>query len=121
MDACPQERGIALEVVGDELDAADHWIAEHEQPDDIVVTADIPLASCCLKAGARVLGASGKPFTDNSIGQAVATRDLLIALRSAGEITGGLALILKRDRSRFRDPTEVACDARSSEPIGSCS
>ncbi|MBL7093155.1 YaiI/YqxD family protein [candidate division KSB1 bacterium] len=92
---------ITLEVVDDGLDAADDWIVEHVQPHDIVVTADIPLASRCLKAGARVIGPTGKSFTENNIGQAVATRDLLSELRGAGEITGGPPPLEKRDRSRF--------------------
>ena len=86
----PDERWIALEVVEDGLDAADDWIVEHVQPHDIVITADIPLASRCLKEGASVIGPTGKPFTENNIGEAVATRDLLSELRGAGEITGGL-------------------------------
>ena len=97
----PDERWINLEVVGDGFDAADDWIVEHVQPDDIVITADIPLASRCLKAGARVIGSTGKPFTQNNIGLSVATRDLLSELRGAGEITGGPPPMEKRDRSRF--------------------
>ena len=97
----PNERWIALEVVGDGLDAADDWIVEHLQPHDIVITADIPLASRCLKKGARVIGPNGKPFTENNIGHAVATRDLLSALRDAGEMTGGPPPLKKRDRSLF--------------------
>jgi len=71
------------------------------EPHDIVVTSDIPLASRCLKENARVIGPSGKPFTEDNIGQAVATRDLLSELRDAGEITGGPPPLNKRDRSRF--------------------
>ena len=97
----PNNRWIALEVVRDGFDAADDWIVEHVQPDDIVVTADIPLAGRCLKKGARVIGPTGKPFTENSIGQAMAMRDLLSELRGAGEITGGPLPLKKRDRSRF--------------------
>ena len=97
----PDEQWITLEVVEDGLDAADDWIVEHVQVDDIVVTADIPLASRCLKEGAQVIGPNGKPFTDNNIGQAVATRDLLSELRGAGEITGGPPPLKKSDRSRF--------------------
>jgi len=97
----PNESWIALEVVKDGLDAADDWIVEHVQAHDIVVTADIPLASRCLKKGASVVGTTGKPFTEVSIGEAVATRDLLSDLRGAGEITGGPPPITKRDRSRF--------------------
>lgn len=97
----PDEHWIGLEVVKDGLDAADDWIVEHVQPLDIVVTADILLANRCLKEGARVLSPTGKPFTNNNIGLAVATRDLLSELRSAGEITGGPPPLKKQDRSRF--------------------
>lgn len=97
----PDDRSITLEVVGGGFDAADDWIAEHVQAQDIVVTADVPLASRCLKQGARVLGPTGKAFTNDNIGQAVATRDLLSDLRGAGEITGGPPPLEKRDRSRF--------------------
>ncbi|MBW2201163.1 MAG: YaiI/YqxD family protein [Deltaproteobacteria bacterium] len=97
----PNDPLIALEVVDDGFDAADDWIVEHVQPHDIVVTADIPLASRCLEEGARVIGTTGKSFTEDNIGQAVATRDLLSGLRDAGEITGGPPPLKKRDRSRF--------------------
>jgi len=97
----PNERWIALEVVEDGFDTADDWIVEQVQPHDIVVTADIPLASRCLKKHACVIGPSGKPFTEDNIGQSVATRGLLSELRDAGEITGGPPPLKKRDRSRF--------------------
>jgi hypothetical protein len=97
----PDEQRVVLKVVEEGFDAADDWIAEHVQPHDIVITADIPLASRCLKEGARAIGPSGKPFTENSIGQTVATRDLLAELRAAGVITGGPPPLKKSDRSRF--------------------
>ena len=97
----PDEPWLVLEVVGDGFDAADDWIFEQVGPADVVVTADVPLASRCLKAGARVIGPTGRPFTDDNIGQAVATRDLLAGIRGAGEMTGGPPPITKRDRSRF--------------------
>lgn len=97
----PNERWLTLKVVADGFDAADDWIVEHVQPDDIVVTADILLASRCVKGGARVIGPTGKPFTEDNIGQAVATRNLLSELRDAGEITGGPRPLEKTDRSRF--------------------
>lgn len=104
----PNERRIKLEVVKDGFDAADDWIAEHVQTDDIVVTADILLASRCLKKGARVIGTSGKPFTENNIGEVVATRDLLSGLRDAGELTGGPPPLTKRDRSLFLQQLDEA-------------
>ena len=97
----PDEDWIALEIVGDGPDAADDWIVEHVGPHDIVITADIPLASRCLEEGANVIGTTGKAFTEDNIGSALATRDLLTDLRSAGEITGGPPPLEKRDRSRF--------------------
>jgi len=97
----PNEQRITLEVVGNGFDAADDWIVEHVQPHDIVVSADIPLADRCLKKGARVLSPTGKVFTEDNIGQTLATRDLLSELRGAGEITGGPPPLKKRDRSRF--------------------
>jgi uncharacterized protein YaiI (UPF0178 family) len=116
----PNERWIALEVVGGGFDAADDWIVEHVQPDDIVITADIPLASRCLKEGACVIGSTGKPFTDNNIGDAVATRDLLSELRGAGEITGGPPPLEKRDRSRFLQKLdEVIQSIRRTHPVDS--
>ena len=114
----PNERWIALEVVEDGFDAADDWIVEHVQPHDIVVTADIPLASRCVKEGARVIGPTGKPFTEDNIGQAVATRDLLSELRDAGEITGGPPPLKKRDRSRFlQQLDEVIQSIRRKNPF----
>lgn len=103
----PNDSWIALEVVAGGFDAADDWIAEHVQPHDIVVTADILLANRCLKKDARVIGPTGKPFTDNNIGDAVATRDLLALLRETGEVSGGPPPLKKRDRSRFLQQLDV--------------
>ena len=69
----PREPWIERVVVSDRLDAADDWIAERAGPGTIVVTADVPLASRCVKAGASVLAPTGKPFTDASVGMALAT------------------------------------------------
>jgi uncharacterized protein YaiI (UPF0178 family) len=97
----PDDPRIALEVVADGFDAADDWIVDHARVDDIVITADIPLAGRCLENGARVMGPTGKPFSKDTIGQALATRELMSHLRVTGEITGGPSPIGKRDRSRF--------------------
>ena len=107
----PDEPWLALEVVGDGFDAADDWIVDHVDTDDIVITADVPLASRCLKKGAQVIGTTGRPFTEHNIGQAVATRDLLAELRGAGEITGGPAPITRRDRSLFLQKLDEAIQA----------
>ena len=97
----PSEEWLELVIVDGELDAADSWIIEQVANRDIVVTADIPLASECLKKGARVLGPRGRPFTEDSIGAALATRELMSHLRDMGEMTGGPPPFQKRDRSQF--------------------
>lgn len=97
----PREDWLELVIVDPELDAADAWIIEQVVKDDIVITADIPLASECLKKGARVLGPRGRPFTEDSIGSALATRELLSQLRDMGEMSGGPPPFEKKDRSQF--------------------
>jgi uncharacterized protein len=88
-------------VVGAGMDEADNWIAGRARRGDIVITADVPLASRCVKAGATVIAPNGKAFTEDSIGAALATRNLMDSLRSAGEITGGPKPFAPRDRSQF--------------------
>ena len=97
----PEEETLSLKVVGEGMNAADDWIVEHVGADDIVITADVPLAARCLEKAAYALGPTGKPFTQDNIGSALATRDLLSALRDLGEVTGGPPPFDKRDRSRF--------------------
>lgn len=97
----PNDPTINLVVVGNDLDAADDWIAEHVQANDIVITGDIPLASRCLKKGAHALGLKGRLFTEESIGEVLATREILSHLRDAGQMTGGPAPFAQKDRSRF--------------------
>jgi len=97
----PEEWGAKLVVVEGQFDAADDWIVEHVVKDDVVVTGDIPLVHRCMKAGARVIGPQGRLYTDENIGNVLATRDLLHVLRGAGEITGGPAPFQNEDRSRF--------------------
>lgn len=97
----PQHPLIGRVVVSDSFDAADDWIAEQAASDAIVVTADILLADRCLKAGAKVLGSNGKPFTTSSIGNAIATRAIMADLRADGSAIGGPLPFSKADRSRF--------------------
>lgn len=88
-------------VRGGHLDAADDWIVEQVETKDIVITSDLPLADRCLKKGARVLGPRGEEFTEEGIGDALATRELMQTLRQFGEMGGGQAPMGKQDRSRF--------------------
>ncbi len=104
----PDHPLIASVVVGDAFDAADDWIAERSAPGAIVVTADILLADRCLKAGATVIAPTGKPFTANSIGAAIATRAIMADLRAGGDVIGGPAPFSKTDRSRFLQALDTA-------------
>ena len=104
----PQDPMIERVAAGSAPDAADDWIAERAGANDIVITADIPLASRCVKAGAQVIAPSGKPFTPESIGMTLAVRNLMHDLRSAGEVTGGPAPFSPRDRSTFLSALEQA-------------
>ena len=99
--AVPREDFVERVLVPAGPDAADDWIAERADSLAVVVTADIPLASRCVKAGAAVIAPNGKPFTEQSIGMALATRNLLQDMREAGAVTGGPAPFGPRDRSAF--------------------
>jgi uncharacterized protein YaiI (UPF0178 family) len=97
----PEGLGVEMVVVDQGPDVADDWIAHHVQRHDIVITVDIPLAARCLEAGCAVLAADGRPFDEDSIGGALATRQLKSDLREAGRNLGGPVPISDRDRSRF--------------------
>ena len=105
----PDHPLIERVVVSDGFDAADDWIAEAAGPGSVVVTADILLADRCLKAGAVVIGNTGKPFTAASIGGAIATRAIMADLRAGTDgIIGGPAPFAKADRSRFLQSLDEA-------------
>ena len=101
----PRAPRVRVQVVSGAFDAADDWIAGQAGRDDIVITADIPLASRCLKLGARVLGPAGKPFTEDNIGNALATRELMADQRAYG-VGGGPPPFSSKDRSRFLEALE---------------
>jgi hypothetical protein len=104
----PREPTIERVIVAEGPDAADDWIVERVTEHDIVITADIPLAGRCVKNGATVIGPTGKPFTEDSIGMALATRDLLTDLRSAGATTRGPPPLSRQDISRFLSALDLA-------------
>ena len=104
----PDHPLIARVVVSSGFDAADDWIAEQADGKSVVVTADILLADRCIKAGATVIAANGKPFTADSIGAAVATRAIMADLRAGGDIVGGPPPFTKPDRSRFLSALDAA-------------
>jgi len=98
-------------VVSDGADAADNWIAEQVELGDVVITADIPLASRAIKKGAKVIAHNGKPFSEDSIGMALAMRDLMSQLRETGEVRGNNPVFTPADRSRFLQGLENAIQA----------
>jgi len=116
----PTDEKIHQVVVGGRFDEADDWIAERIGPGDVAVTADIPLAARCLEKGATVIGTKGNLFTEDSIGDSLATRELMSQLRQAGVVTGGPAPMAKNDRSRFLAGLEEAirAAARVRPPVG---
>jgi uncharacterized protein len=104
----PRNDMIERVIVSEGSDIADDWIVERAGESDIVITADIPLAGRCVRNGATVIGTTGKPFTEDSIGMALATRDLLTNLRSAGETTRGPPPLTRQDLSRFLSALDLA-------------
>ncbi len=107
----PTDDLVELVVVKGGFDAADNWIAERIGEGDVAVTADIPLADRCLKKGARALCPRGRAFTEDSIGEAMATRALLDMLRQSGQYGGGPSPYSPADRSRFLSRLDDAVHA----------
>ncbi len=107
----PRGRDVRRRIVPGNPDAADDWIAENIRPGDICITADIPLADRCIKAGAGALGPTGKPFTEDGIGQALAMRDIMAHMREIGESKGGGPGYTQKDRSRFLNALEQMIQA----------
>lgn len=97
----PFDSAIEMVEVSHGFDAADDWIVEKVSQRDVVITADILLADRCIKKNARVLGPKGIEFTEDSIGSALATRELMANLRHMGEMRGGPSVMQKKDRSQF--------------------
>lgn len=104
----PDHPLISRTVVSDAFDAADDWIAEAAGAHTVVITTDILLADRCLKAAATVIAPTGKPFTPNSIGGAIATRAIMADLRAGGDAIGGPAPFSKADRSAFLQALDQA-------------
>ncbi len=97
----PNDPNVRMITAGGAFDAADDWIAERVGEDDIAVTADIPLAARCLEKGAWVLSPRGQDFTEETIGDALASRALMDELRQMGLASGGPPPMGKPDRSRY--------------------
>ena len=104
----PASADIRLIVVEQGPDVADDWIAERADPAAIVITADIPLADRVLKAGGQAIHPTGRVFTADNIGAALASRGIGEHLRSMGEITGGPKPFTGADRSKFLQALDIA-------------
>ena len=104
---------VKVVVVAQGADAADNWIADTIQAGDIVITNDILLADRCMKNGAGAIRPNGQTFNENSIGMALATRDLMTSMRAAGQITSGPPPFSKQDRSRFLQALHMAIQQSS--------
>ena len=104
----PPDPRVKLVVVAQGPDVADDWIAERAGAGDIVVTADIPLAQRALAAGAQALHPTGRLFTSDNIGGALASRAIGEHLRSMGEATGGPRPFAPSDRSKFLQALDAA-------------
>ena len=107
----PDDPRVRRVTVTEGLDRADDWIAERIGPGDIAITADVPLAARCVTRGARAVAPDGRTFDEASIGIALADRNLMTALRDAGEIRGGGRPFSKQDRSRFLNALDAAIQA----------
>jgi len=94
-------------VVSQGPDVADDWIVEQIGDGDIVITSDIPLADRCIKNAACAIAPTGKPFTPDSIGMALAVRNLMTDLRETGGVIGSNASFTKQDRSHFLSELET--------------
>jgi hypothetical protein len=107
----PGALNVHMVLVGDSADAADDWVAEHISAADVCVTSDIPLASRCLKKGARVVSPTGKQFTQVNIGNALAGREIARHLQELGINTRGPSPVTKKDRSQFLSALDTAVQA----------
>lgn len=96
-------------VVSAGFDAADNWIVDNASANDVVVTADVPLAVRCVEKGAHVTGPSGRVFDASNVGMASAMRDLGQHLRETGESKGYNAPFTQRDRSAFLETLDRLC------------
>lgn len=113
----PREPGFKFVVVSDDFDAADDYIAERADPNNVIITSDILLAERCLKAEAVVLAPTGKPFTMDTIGGQLATRAIMADLRAGADMptVGGPPPFTDRDRSRFLEALHLCLTKLASE------
>jgi uncharacterized protein len=112
----PALPNVQMVVVGATPDAADDWIAERIAAGDVCVTADIPLAARCLAKAAQAVSPTGRHWTQDNIGNAMAGREVARHMREIGLTTGDPAALTRADRSRFLSALDAAVrTARASD------
>ncbi|MEP4032746.1 YaiI/YqxD family protein [Roseibium polysiphoniae] len=114
----PESDLVERVVVPEGPDVADDWIAERATTGDVVVTADVPLASRCVNTGALVISPNGKPFREDAMGMRLAMRNLNKHLREVGEIRESGPGFTKADRSRFLNQLETLMRAAKRQSQG---
>ena len=92
---------VELVLVPGGVDAADAHIAERVQAGDIVVTADVPLAARVVARGAVGIDPRGQLYTEDTVGEQLASRNLMQDLRSRDVVRGGPPPITTVHRRRF--------------------
>ena len=83
------------------FDVADDLIEEQSEPNDLVITQDIPLADAVLTKGAKVINTRGQSLTKENIKQRLNMRDFLETMRSSGVQTGGPKALGPREIQDF--------------------
>ncbi len=101
MLAAPKSRWITSIVVSAGLDVADDWIAEHVVKEDVVITADIPLAARVVESGATGINPRGEEYTERNVRERLSVRDFMHELRESGVQTGGAPPFGPKDKQRF--------------------
>lgn len=97
----PPSKVIRVVQVSGGFDVADNYIVEHIQEDDLVITADIPLAAEVIAKHAHALNPRGELYTKENIKERLAMRDFMEEMRSAGQVLGGPSPLGQRDKQEF--------------------
>lgn len=97
----PPSKYITFSQVSAGFDVADNEIVKRCERNDLVITADIPLAAEVVEKGCLALNPRGELYTDSNIKQRLNMRDFMDTLRSSGVQTGGVAPISQADRQMF--------------------
>jgi uncharacterized protein len=97
----PEARNINSVTVREGANVADAYIVENSQPNDLVITADIPLAALLVEKEVVVIDPRGEQYSADNIRSRLSIRNYLDQARGAGEITGGSRPYGDRDKAAF--------------------